>query len=494
MTLTLAPDEAWEPLPAAQWNRESARHLLRRTGWTATPSELHQCVTDGLVKTLDRLFPSNPASFAKPALIENLEEDSPAFRQRINSASEQEKRRMRREARERSQQALQDLSLRWLQQASRPGHAAFEKWVLFLSDIYVIASSKVQNTGLIYAHHEILRKHAFGRAPSLAKAVSRSPGMIVYLDLQQSKAGAPNENFARELLELFTLGEGLYTERDIKEAARAFTGYRQRQGRFIFAKQQADTDAKTILGQTGRYDGDAVIDLIFKTPAATTFLPRELIKFYLSDMPLPAPYLDRLGAAWHGQEFNLRWLAHRFFSSRLFFDPQFRGNFIKSPLQFYLGLMIDLDLDVAPLARRVLNPLRQTGQILFNPPNVRGWVGGRAWINSTTLDARRQTVQRTFAPLDEDDLNADEQARLAEARAAGEHKFTVSSEWLAALVQSVKSDPADSLIENFIPANVSPSFRETLRIYLRDSTPANRIARCRNALIVLFQSPDYQLC
>jgi uncharacterized protein (DUF1800 family) len=319
--------------------------------------------------------------------------------------------------------------------------------------------------------------------------------MIQYLDLQESKKDAPNENFARELFELFVLGEGNYTEKDIKEAAKAFTGYRQRFGEFFFVPNQHNTSRKTVFGRSGNFTGDEVIDLAYALPAAGQFLPHEMVRFYLSEDPLPPEVLAPLGTWWHSQHYNLRALAHRFFGSRLFFESSYRGNYIKSPVQFYLGLVQDLQLDVAPLARRVLGSLRQMGQTLFTPPNVRGWVGGRNWINSATLSARRQLVQSFFYPINEANLNADEQAEFKAARADGHTHFTVDPEHLKAFANLSADEAANRFINTFLPLKVDDTFRAQIRDFLNVSgSPAQHNERVRNAAVTLLQSPEYQLC
>jgi len=384
-----------------------------------------------------------------------------------------------------------------LEFAARPENAASAKWVFFLGDVYVIASEKVKNPALIWRHFEILREHAFGPAPALTKAVSRSPAMIRYLDLNESKRGAPNENFARELFELFILGEGNYTEQDIKEAARAFTGYRTMFGEFRFAARQHDLGTKTIFGHTGNFTGDDVIALAYQQKAVRTFLPHELVKFYLSATPLPPGFTEPLGDWWAGGGYDLRALALKFFGSRLFFAPEYSGRFIKSPVQFYLGLVQDLDLDVVPIPRRVLVPLRQMGQMLYNPPNVRGWVGGRSWINSATLTARRQMVESLFEPIREEYLNADEQRSLEAARDRGAGKFTVADEGLAEFATNDAADAAGSLMRKFLGSSDAPEYRADLDEFLRpaqsEPVPA-RLRMLRRAAIALLQSPEYQLC
>ncbi len=497
MQLSLSAAEAWQPLPAAEWNTEAARHLLRRAGWSDPQPEAGRATADGLPLTLRRLFPADPGLFPEPRLIAHLRQDTPEMARDLTSTSPgADKQALLREARERTQLAVQDMSIKWLQYAAQPRNMAFAKWVLFLSDVYVVGIDKVKNAALVWQHFDILARNALGSAPELAKAVSRSPAMITYLDLNQSKRGAPNENFARELFELFLLGEGNYTENDIKEAARAFTGYRQQFGVFRFAPGQHDPATKTIFGRGGRFTGDDVIDLAFQQPAAGAFLPHEMVKFYLSDSPLPPAYLNELGAWWRRRNYDLRELAQRFFGSRLFFAPEFRGEFIKSPVQLYLGLVQDLGLSVAPLPRQVLVPLRQMGQTLFNPPNVRGWVGGRTWINSATLSVRRSLVESLFAPIDEALLNADEQLELVAAKAAGNGNLTVPDELLAPLARLDAAAATDRLLGNFLALPAAPPFRDAVRQFLApvhaDGPPTLR--RLRRAAVTLLQSPEYQLC
>ncbi len=499
MALSLNPQEAWQPLPATEWNADAARHLLRRAGWTAQPDEVARAVRSGLTVTLDRLFPAEPALMPKPRMVVRLEQDAPAFARDFQKLSGEERLRAQREVQERQRIALQDLSIRWLRQAAQPDRAAFAKWVLFLSDVYVVAADKVRSAGFIHEHFDILARHALGPAPALTKAVSRSPAMVVYLDLNQNQRRAPNENFARELFELFLLGEGNYTEQDIKEAARAFTGYRAQLfqgGGFRYTPAQHDSEEKTVFGVTGKFTGDEVIDLAYRQPAAASFLPHEMVKFYLSDTPLPQEHLAALGQVWRAGGFELRTLAQRFFGSRLFFAPEFRGNFIKSPLQFYLGLLQDLHLEVAPIPRYTLTPMRQMGQVPYYPPNVRGWVGGRNWINSATLSARRQLVETLFAPIDERSLNADEQIDLVAARSNGITAFTVADESLAALAKLDAADATRRLIADFLAGPTPPEFAESVRQFLATDTgdETQRLRRVRRATVTLLQSPEYQLC
>ncbi|PTX91077.1 DUF1800 domain-containing protein [Opitutus sp. ER46] len=496
MAFSFPPEKAWLPLPPTHWQPGTARHLLRRAGWTATPDEVARAVSEGLAATLDRLFPDSAPRLSAPASVTELAAAEPELRRAAREKQGEERQRLQRELRDRQRNAVRDLTIQWLTYAATPAQSAAAKWVLFLSDVYVVSADKVNNPALLHEHFDILTHDGFGAAPALTKAVSRSPAMELYLDLNQSRRKAPNENFARELFELFVLGEGHYSEQDIKEAARAFTGYRiDREREFHFVPAQHDPGRKTVFGHVGPHTGDDVIDLAYRQPAASAFLPAEMMRFYLSNDPIPSEHLTALGDEWRRHDFNLRWLTHRFFGSQFFYAAEFRANYIKSPIQFYLGLLQDLGLDVPPIPRMTINPLRQMGQLLFYPPNVRGWVGGKTWINSATIAARRQFVESVFAGIKESVLNADELMDLKAARAAGASRFSVTDDAFASLSKLPPADSAAELTERFLAAPAASALREVLAGYISAGASApNRPPAVRRAAAILLQSPSYQLC
>jgi hypothetical protein len=192
----------------------------------------------------------------------------------------------------------------------------------------------------------------------------------------------------------------------------------------------------------------------------------------------------------------LRALQRAFFGSRLFHAPEFRGGMIKSPVQLYLGLVQDLQLDVAPLQRLNITPLRQMGQPLFAPPNVRGWVGGRNWINSGTLNARRQFVEAMFAPLNEAALNADDLFEITAARSNGLTRFTVPDDVLAPLAAMPFEQAASEIVRSFLPAPPSNQAFDSLARFIAAAPkdPKQRLQRLRRAVVTVMQSPEYQLC
>ena len=489
----LSPTQAWAPLPKSQWNESQAAHLLRRVGFAASPSEVERAVFYGLPATLIRMF-QEPSRMPMPYKIQKFGEENAAVFRRRKNISKEDRRILRKQLRQKGNEAYNEYGIQWLIHARNPDNSAYEKWVLFLQDVFVVGLPKVRNPYFLFNHQYILRHYATGNFDQLCKAVSRSPAMVQYLDLQRNIKGKPNENFARELFELFMLGEGNYSERDIKEAARAFTGYKTGGTGFRFIPGKHDFGRKLIFGKKGNYSGDEVIDLALNQPAARTFLPAEVLRYYLSsEIVLEPPYLKRLGEIWRGSGFNLGNLIATVFSSRIFYHPNFRGNLIKSPVQFYIGMLQDLNLDVTPFPKVTLNALRNMGQTFFAPPNVRGWVGGKLWINSSTLAARHQSVDFIFRPMNEDKLNADDYAELMIARMEERGSLTVSRAQLERMADMGVEKMVDHLSGLFFATSISSEYRRPLVNFLNNGE-GRSISRVKELAVALLQSPQYQVC
>ena len=493
MNIALNPQQAWQQISNQEWTPAQARHLHRRAAWAAVPEQIDAAMRLGPQATVRQMF-QKPTSLSMPKSVAEVEQERRGSYQRMRAVESPEARRqLQREARQRAVAAGQEMTMDWLEFASSPPHAAYEKWISFLQNIFVVSLESVRNPAWIFEHHQLLRQGGTGSYRDLCRAVSRSTAMILYLDLHLSRASAPNENFARELFELFMLGEGNYTESDVKAAARAFTGYRHRNGEFHLDRNQQDRDPKTIFNRTGRWSGDDVIRLALEEEAAATFLPSQLCQFYLAEETLPTPYIEELGKIWRQADFNLEVLLNRFFTSRIFYEAQFQGNLIKSPLHFHLGLVQDLQLTVRPFPRTVLVSYRQMGQHLYHPPNIRGWVGGRLWANSSTLGARRQLVESLFQPINEAQLNADETTALKAARERGRVELAVSRERLLQLGETDPEIVADRFVQFFLPRPVGPGYRNALITYLKEG-PGQSADRIHTAAMAMLQSPEYNLC
>lgn len=488
--LPYAAYAVWDPLPSSRFDAPAAAHLLRRAGVSATPEAVRQAVAEGLDATVEG-FLKPPPVVEDPGLRDALFEDRRKFYLERRKLADEERRRRQTELRKEDQAYQDELFRRWSSHLLDPASTVAERLVVFLFNVFVVSERTVRNSPFIFRHLQILRDHLNAPFPDCCKAVSRSPAMMRYLNIDQSSKNKPNENFARELMELFVLGEGNYSEIDVKEAARAFTGYRLRGGgEFVFDRGQHDGTEKTIFGKTGNFDGDDVIDILFGQPAARTFLPGEFLRTYLSEEPVEPEVLQAIGEIWARNEFRFDVLCRTVFKSRLFFDDRFRANMVKDPVQVLFGSLQDLRLGLNPSRRYLRNALRAMGQDLLAPPNVRGWVGGRDWISGATLSARRETVGYWFEPLDLEKMNADERVLFEAELAKADRPLRVDAATLARLESVPDETLVDGLLNRLLAPRVTADFRAAVRNALGDDS---RDA-IRDTVLTLMQTAEYQLC
>ncbi|MBK8119191.1 MAG: DUF1800 domain-containing protein [Sulfuritalea sp.] len=265
---------------------------------------------------------------------------------------------------------------------------------LFWHNHFVSSLQKVRSAKLMLDQNRLLRRHALGNFGELLHAVGKDPAMMVHLDSATNRRGSPNENFAREVMELFTLGEGHYSEQDIKEAARAFTGWsiEPATGEFRWRPFAHDSGSKTVLGVSGKLDGDAVLDILLARPQTAELLVRKLWREFVSLTPDEVE-VRRIARRFRDSGYESRVALREILGSRAFWAPESRLALVKSPVDWVLGTLNSLQIE-APEPLLLGFALRQLGQDLFAPPNVRGWPGGEAWINSSTLLARKQYAER----------------------------------------------------------------------------------------------------
>lgn len=439
-------------------------------------------------------FKQDMPPFSKPREINQWQAFTGNYRERRNAIAPENRQAFQQQANRLRRNALTALEQQWLTTASGKGSDR-EKWVLFLQNVWVVQARVVNDPSAIYLHQNRIRENAASNYPEFCKALSRSPAMVRYLDLNQNRRESPNENFARELFELFILGEGNYTENDIKEAARALTGIGLQGGETVLRPRLHDDGRKTIFGKTGRWTLDDVIDLAFAQPAAATFLPGELARFYLSHDPLPTPYLHSLGTLWKKSGYSLRKLAEIFFTSQLFYHESFRGIRIKSPVEFFLGLLADLDLPLSPVATWNIRSLRLMGQEIYSPPNVSGWSGGTAWIHSAAWTARNQWVQRLMHNPLTPSLNADIERLLTDfGQPVSLHPERIPQWWADTSPSSAAiADVIQTLCQRVLPRNPSAAMIGVLEDTF-NSTPGPFENKLWETLYLLLRTPEYQLC
>ncbi len=271
-----------------------------------------------------------------------------------------------------------------------------EKMTLFWHGHFATSNRKVQNVGRMLVQNELFRRHALGDFGELAAAILSDPAMLVWLDGAGSRKEKPNENLAREFLELFTLGAGHYTEADIRQAARALTGWVNdgQEGDYAapihFDRTGFDGGMKTFLGRTGPWNARDIVGLALERPAAAEHLARELYRFFVRDDEEPGPDLLRpLADEIRVHHFSIRPVLGLILRSRHFYSGEVRRHLIKSPIEFSAGLVRILDIPRSRVDLVMLGSIcDRQGQSLFYPPNVKGWDGGRAWISSSNMLAR----------------------------------------------------------------------------------------------------------
>jgi uncharacterized protein (DUF1800 family) len=372
-----------------QWNYVTAAHLLNRAGFGGRPAEIEAAVKLGHTKTVERLinFESEPEASANPDWAKADPEKFKRLREYRDAEPEKRKEMQRMEQRE-QRERLVELRQWWLQRMASGRRPLQEKLTLCWHGHFATSAQKVKDTYLMWRQNDIFRRNAAGNWLVMLEQVSKDPAMLLWLDQAQSRKQHPNENFAREVMELFALGEGNYTERDVTEAARAFTGWSYERGaqEFTFRPPAHDPGTKYILGQAGNFKGEDVLRMIANQPQSARFISAKLWRFFAEDNPPPA-IVNILAGQLQASKLELRPLLRTMFMSEAFYAPTIIRNQVKSPTQWLISSVRLLERELPP-PQIAMNSMRTLGQELFTPPNVKGWDGGLAWITTNNLLSR----------------------------------------------------------------------------------------------------------
>ncbi len=358
--LRLSAEDAWSPIELDHLTLAGAAHLFRRAGFGANLSELTAATKLPLTEVVEGLLTTTGAEFEQQSQIMktviqagNLPVHLPAW---------------------------------WLYRFMQSPCQAWEKLVLFWHGHFATSAAKVNSALMMLTQNETIRRAAYGPFESLVLEISRDPAMLIYLDSATNRRNNPNENYARELLELFCLGLGNYSEIDIRELARAFTGWEIQSGRFAFNQFQHDPTLKRLLGNANIESGEQAVAWIVQQPAAAKFIAQKLYRFYVSDLTPDPEVLQSLAAILRENKFEIRPTLRTMFTSRIFFSKTAYGQKIRSPVELAIGLLRCLSATASPV--QLASNLSGLGQSVFYPPNVKGWDGGKRWINSATMIGR----------------------------------------------------------------------------------------------------------
>jgi uncharacterized protein (DUF1800 family) len=456
--------QPWAPyVPSAEnpWTRQKAGHLFRRASFGPTRAELDKAMADGPAKTID-------------ALLTPIEEDAD-----FQATSEF----MASPASLPPGAPQQRLSAWWLARLLKTQFPLREKLCLFWHNHFATSNAKVQNARMMLGQYELIQKHALGSFKTLLHAITLDPAMLVWLDTVDSKKGQPNENYARELMELFSLGIGNYTETDIREAARAFTGYFIEGSKGVLRKSQHDTTKKTVFGQTGSYDAAGIVDLCLNHPACPKFIVRKLYSYFVSETATPTDeLLAPLVEDYTKSGMNTARVVETILRSNHFFSAAAYRAKVKSPVEFAVGMVRALEGRAGPLP--LAKALDGLGQVLFAPPSVKGWDGGTTWLNGQTLLFRQN---------------------LALAVTSGEDsRFQAGCDPAVVLSKhQVTKDPVgfflDLFLQNDCSADAAQKLRDTFAVAVDTPPPPfwtvkdARTQTLRHAAHWVLTLPEYQL-
>lgn len=415
--------EDLQPIAAADWNRERAAHLLERAGFGGTPAEVARLAAmtpaqaaHSLVRyrQISNPLPPFEASGAHDEGLEPFATSRPAATDQARETGAALGVKVKPEGNRRMQQVA-DRFLYWLRASRLETHRLGywwanrmlntqqpleEKMTLFWHGHFANSEEKVRDYRKMQKQNELFRAQATGNFRTLMIAVAQDPAMLAYLDAAVNVKGAPNENFAREIMELFTMGVGNYSEQDIREAARAFTGWNYRGLQFVLNPEQHDNTDKTLLGKRGNLDGVQAIDIILAQPVTAEFLAGKLYRYFVREDLSPQMQV-KLGKLLRDSHYEIAPFLETVFRSRDFYSDASVATRIKPPVELVISTYRKMGLKQVPGIPDFNDQTESLGQKLFFPPNVAGWSNGKSWITPGLLLARGNFVYDTvFPPID----------------------------------------------------------------------------------------------
>jgi uncharacterized protein (DUF1800 family) len=399
----------------------------------------------------------------------------------------------KKQLRKQSVEDLKNLNLSWLNQMINSEAQLREKMSLFWHGHF---ACRVINIYFQQQLLNVIRQNAFGNFGDLLREVSKSPAMLSFLNNQQNRKQHPNENFAREVMELFTMGRGHYTETDIREAARAYTGWGFNvKGEFVKRPFLHDNGSKTFLGKTGNFDGDDIIDIILEQKATAKFITAKIYKYFVND-EVDNEKVEKLAGKFYRDNYNLRNLMNEIFLSEWFYEEKNIGTRIKSPVELLVGIrrLIPMELE-KPEAQLLFQ--RVLGQVLFYPPNVAGWPGGKNWIDSSALMFRMRLPQIVtnaeeflITPKDDDDVMMGKEGVDTSSKTK---QLQVNVDWnsVVKVFDQTSRENLFQMINEIVLQTKSSINPNVLKRYV-DST--SREGFIKSTIIELMSTPEYQLC
>ena len=573
------PTASWvddlSSISSADWTYDRAAHLIERAGFGATPDEVQKlaAITPqqavDLIVDYDTIDNSALKPFDESGIWDpGMDPFPPSRAEAVRIARERGQGLGVAVLPEGTQRRLQPvvdkffyslmangfetqrLGLWWANRMLTSPRPLEEKLTLFWHGHFATGANKVRDYRMMLQQNEMFRRHASGGLRDLLVGILKDPAMLVYLDNGENVKAHPNENFGRELLELFTMGVGNYTERDVREAARAFTGWTNDVLRFRLDANQHDAGEKTFLARTGPFGGEHIIDIILEQKVTGEFVAGKLYRYFVRD-EVSAPVRAELGRTLRESGYEMRPLLKRVFLSKDFYSPASSATQIKSPVHLVVSTYRKLGLREVPTIPEFGRMTAGLGQSLFDPPNVAGWAGGRTWVTPSTLLQRGNQFRsvlfpdvKSFRPPDRAMSATDMHVgrRLAEGmditaatregdaesnmmverdedyntRYAGYKGYLLAFERvkliprrtadvdLTAMIRAAGADTADEVVDHFttrfLRVPLAAQDRAALITFLRGKLGSSAVqpsatleASLRELLYLVLSTPDYQL-
>ena len=404
---------------------------------------------------------------------------------------------LRKKLREQSREDLKVMNLRWLETMINSEAQLREKMSLFWHGHF---ACRIQNSFFQQELLHIIRTHALGSFADMLKAVSKSPAMLQFLNNQQNRKQKPNENFAREVMELFTMGRGNYTENDVKEAARAFTGWAfNAKGEFVFRKNQHDDGSKTFLSRTGNFDGDDILNILLENKQTANYISKKIYRYFVNEN-VDEKNQAGLSNRFYSSNYNISKLLEDIYSSDWFYNEKNIGTKIKSPVELLAGIRRLLPMQLENDQSQLLFQ-RALGQVLFYPPNVAGWSGGKNWIDSSSLMLRLRIPQILTANEAMDIMpKADDDVMMGQMMEAGAKRMkdavkggTAIIEW-AAVNKIFEKIEREKLLVNIAASVLQTKSQVSNAVLDKYVNTGSRENYIKSAIVNLMSTPECQLC
>ncbi len=401
------------PQAAVVWDARHAEHLLNRAAFGARRGEIEQAVALGQTALVQALV--DHRADVDPVLIQRPEEPS---RREMRELDPDARRKVQNDVREKSRRQLLEYTAWSMERMLSGEDPLHERMTLFWHGVFTSSSDRVERSCMILQQDQLIRDEALGNYGRLLAGMLKDPALLTYLDNQVNKKGNPNENLARELLELFSLGIGNYTEQDIKEVARALTGRAtDGHGLYSYNKGAHDEGDKTIFGQTGKFDGDDVVRIVLAQDACPRYVARRILAYFEGAEPTKER-LDEYAAFLRAQNYELKPFLEKLFLDPAFYRDEILGARVQGPVEFMVGMSRRLGLKTPPLVIAAGSAL--LGQRVFAPPNVKGWDEGEAWITTATLMQRGNLAGLLLGVVQIDDVIRADDPDMEEAGASDE--------------------------------------------------------------------------